>query len=174
RRVGTVAIRQSASIDAGCGEVETVTRIDHAGDAGEALVMVEVERCRVGTGREESTGDAVEAIGVVQRNVHVTRDGPSRTDLHHAFDSGDPDASDVHRRQNGCARDGGVIDTRAAPLVVGGKLGDDTGWKAVHVPHFVEVVALREGRLSGDAALGRASNGTEVLDIRRQEQPTVV
>src|SRR5207245_10719947 len=40
--------------------------------------------------------------------------------------------------------------------------------------HLVEVVALRNGRIRRDAALGRARDGTEVFHVRGQEQPTVV
>src|SRR5437879_7364757 len=155
-------------------QIEAARRVPDAGDSRRALVVVEVERCRVRTRREESAADPVEAVGVVQGNVHVARDRPARADLGDELDPRDPYLTDIHRGQNGGTGDGSVIDARAAPLVVGGELGDDTDRKAMHIPHLVEVVALRNGRLRRDAALRRTGDGTEVFHVRGQEQPTVV
>src|SRR5437879_13894243 len=115
-------------------QIEAARRVHDAGDSRHALVVVEVERCRVRARREESAADPVEAIGVVQRNVRVARDRPPGADLGDELDPRDPYLTDIHRRQDGRTGDGSVIDARAAPLVVGGDIGDDTDRKAMNIP----------------------------------------
>src|SRR5207248_11020319 len=63
---------------------------------------------------------------------------------------------------------------RAAALVLRRELRDDPEGETMHVPDFVEIVPLGQGRGRGDAALRIARDGAQVLDVRGQEQPAVV
>src|SRR5437879_11157476 len=53
-------------------QIEAARRVHDAGDSRRALVVVEVERCRVRTRREESAADPVEAVGVVRSEEHTS------------------------------------------------------------------------------------------------------
>ena len=71
-RVRIVPVGKTTSIDPCGGQIESATRIDHVRRPGHALVMVEIEVPRRGIGREETAGDRVVSVGVVDREVHIS------------------------------------------------------------------------------------------------------
>src|SRR5438067_1410533 len=71
RRVRIVTVGKTTSIDPCGGQIESATRTDHVRRPGHALVVVEIEVPGRGIGREETAGDRVVSVGVVDRQVHI-------------------------------------------------------------------------------------------------------
>src|SRR3989454_7087501 len=72
RRIRIAAVGETGPIDARGREIESATRVDRAGDAGQELVQVEVEIPRRRIRWEEAAADRMAPIGVIDRQVHVT------------------------------------------------------------------------------------------------------
>src|SRR5690348_11383320 len=136
--------------------------------------MVEVERAGGWRRRKESARQRTEAVRGVQRVVEVALQWTVGPDLYRSPEAGDPNVLDVHRRGDRRSRHGVVIDAGAAHLVITRELGDDTKREPVDVPDLVEVVAFGKSGRRHDSRISHAGNGAQVLDVRREEQPSVV
>src|SRR3989442_6487841 len=148
-----VGVNETAAVDPGRRHVNSAARVDGTRDAGQPLVVVEVEVPGRRIGREETAADWTVTVRVIDRHVHVSREWSRRPYFQHAFEPRYVDFGDVHRRDNRGSRHGRIVDAGRALLPVCRKLCDQTKAEALDVAKLEEVVALRQRGRRGAAAL---------------------
>src|SRR5882672_7725127 len=171
RRLG---LDQPRSVNSGCRQVESTTRVHDARYAGQPLIVIEVEKSGCRIRRKESSRNRTRPERVVQGDVHVSRYRTRWTDLDNALDSRDTDLRDIDRCHDGRAWNRGIVDAWGALFPIRRQLRHNTEWKAMHVTELEEVVPLGQCRRGCHSSLGRARDGAKIFHVCGQEQPRVV